>query len=69
MMVENLKEFWKFPEQKHISIIVWAILRVFLKNPPVRTSSWEDDSQGHDNWVEVTHTQVSDEARAFLQGN
>lgn len=62
----------KSQEQKHINIIVLAILRVFPKDPPVRTSrgnmGW-DDSHGRENSVEESSTQVSDEITALLRGN
>lgn len=61
MVIEYLKESWKFPEQKPISIILGATGWVFHKDPPVRVSLWEDDSQGPDNWVEINHPQVRDE--------
>ena len=67
MVIEYLKESWEFPEQKPISIILGATGWVFHKDPPVRVSLREDDSQ--DNLVEVNHTQVSDEAMVLLQDN
>ena len=69
MVIECLKESWKFPEQKPISITLGANGWVFHKDPPVNVSLWEDDSQGQDNWVEVNHTQVGDEATVPLQDN
>lgn len=67
MVIEYLKESWKFPEQKPISIILGVTGWVFHKDPPVRVSLWENDSQ--DNWVEVNHTQGSEEATVLLQDN
>lgn len=69
MVIEYLKESWKFPEQKPISITLGANGWVFHKDPPMRLSLWAGDSQGQDNWVEVNHTQVGDEATVFLQDN